>query len=437
MNIASQAYQLQLPCDINSIPSNNINVFLWVQSRGSGTWRALWRVSNLRYLHSRKMQILKEQLEATQENVQILKEQLEAFLSSTLAQHTSEWTVSSLYGRVFRIATCREESKSNLDYLYALYCKEIKMIPNLPQKRQQQRGEFLLGGFSYLDRFYIQENDHKQSLKDMLSPQICVKKLENHALKLEGPATISTRKILRAMPCASLKMEDRWNPLLCSFWAAAPQEYLSDYSMEVLNCLCSHMHEKQCANIIMTYVSSDTFTLLLPEKAYHEDSNTTGCLVSTKALLTHSKAARSFNTRTKFVLIPTSFAALREIGRYLAVHYDKIPKRVSKPLRSKLLKHCMECQWDAEWMTSITSCHMQLLYDIIQASNFMDMQTLLHLGCASCATKIKGPLEQIKDVLRSDNKNSGSRSNLASRVDMKCGQIIVGIGSPLAVRPVY
>lgn len=42
----------------------------------------------------------------------------------------------------------------------------------------------------------------------------------------------------------------------------------------------------------------------------------------------------------------------------------------------------------------------QALYDLILAANYMDIQSLLHLGCAKVASLIKGqPLEKIKDIL--------------------------------------
>jgi hypothetical protein len=40
------------------------------------------------------------------------------------------------------------------------------------------------------------------------------------------------------------------------------------------------------------------------------------------------------------------------------------------------------------------------LYDLILAANYMDIKSLLHLGCAKVASLIKGqPLEKIKEIL--------------------------------------
>jgi len=46
------------------------------------------------------------------------------------------------------------------------------------------------------------------------------------------------------------------------------------------------------------------------------------------------------------------------------------------------------------------------LYDLILAANYMDIKSLLHLGCAKVASLIKGqPLEKIKDILAVTQKS--------------------------------
>jgi len=55
--------------------------------------------------------------------------------------------------------------------------------------------------------------------------------------------------------------------------------------------------------------------------------------------------------------------------------------------------------WDADYIDKIAE-DKQDLYDIILAANYMDIQSLLYLGCAKMAWLIKGkPLEDIKDIL--------------------------------------
>ena len=55
--------------------------------------------------------------------------------------------------------------------------------------------------------------------------------------------------------------------------------------------------------------------------------------------------------------------------------------------------------WDADFIDGIAP-NRQALYDLILAANYMDIKSLLHLGCAKVASLIKGqPLEKIKDIL--------------------------------------
>ena len=63
------------------------------------------------------------------------------------------------------------------------------------------------------------------------------------------------------------------------------------------------------------------------------------------------------------------------------------------------MKDVVEDQWDAEFIDTIGDDRQQL-YDLVMAANYMDIPSLLHLGCAKVASLIKGqPLEKIKDIL--------------------------------------
>jgi hypothetical protein len=57
-------------------------------------------------------------------------------------------------------------------------------------------------------------------------------------------------------------------------------------------------------------------------------------------------------------------------------------------------------KWDAVFIDAVGDGDRQTLYDLILAANYLDIKSLLHLGCAKVASLIKGqPLEKIKDVL--------------------------------------
>jgi len=87
------------------------------------------------------------------------------------------------------------------------------------------------------------------------------------------------------------------------------------------------------------------------------------------------------------------------VVEYMGHHKGQEPPLVEKPLRSKLMKDVVSDKWDAEFIDKIGE-NRQQLYDLILAANYMDVKSLLHLGCAKVASLIKGqPLEKIKEIL--------------------------------------
>jgi len=90
---------------------------------------------------------------------------------------------------------------------------------------------------------------------------------------------------------------------------------------------------------------------------------------------------------------------LTEVVAYMNHHKGTEPPIIEKPLRSKVMKDVCKDPFDAEFIDRIGE-NRQALYDLILAANYMDIKSLLHLGCAKVASLIKGqPLEKIKDIL--------------------------------------
>ena len=90
---------------------------------------------------------------------------------------------------------------------------------------------------------------------------------------------------------------------------------------------------------------------------------------------------------------------LTKVVEFMQHHKGVEPPILEKPLRSKVLKDLCKDPWDAEYIDKIGE-DRQSLYDLILAANYMDIKSLLHLGCAKVASLIKGqPLECIKDIL--------------------------------------
>jgi len=100
---------------------------------------------------------------------------------------------------------------------------------------------------------------------------------------------------------------------------------------------------------------------------------------------------------------------LEKVVEYINHHKGQEPPIIEKPLRSKVLKDVCQDKWDAEYIDKIGE-NRQNLYDLILAANYMDIKSLLHLGCAKVASLIKGqPLEKIKEIL--DPKGGSSSSS--------------------------
>jgi len=99
-------------------------------------------------------------------------------------------------------------------------------------------------------------------------------------------------------------------------------------------------------------------------------------------------------------------AILDLVVAYMKEHKGVEPPIIEKPLRSKVMKDVCPHKPDADYIDKIGD-NRQQLYDLILAANYMDIKSLLHLGCAKVASLIKGqPLEKIKEIL---DPNQGAK----------------------------
>jgi S-phase kinase-associated protein 1 len=90
---------------------------------------------------------------------------------------------------------------------------------------------------------------------------------------------------------------------------------------------------------------------------------------------------------------------MANVVKFMEHHKGTEPPIVEKPLRSKVMKEVCKDEWDATFIDAVGEVR-QDLYDLILAANYLDIKSLLHLGCAKVASLIKGqPLEKIKEIL--------------------------------------
>jgi len=113
------------------------------------------------------------------------------------------------------------------------------------------------------------------------------------------------------------------------------------------------------------------------------------------------------------VPIPSAKSEVLElVVTYMNHHKGAEPPIIEKPLRSKTMKDVCNA-WDADFIDKIGE-NRQQLYDLILAANYMDIKSLLHLGCAKVASLIKGqPLEKIRDILAVNPKDEEKSKAIA------------------------
>jgi len=93
---------------------------------------------------------------------------------------------------------------------------------------------------------------------------------------------------------------------------------------------------------------------------------------------------------------------LEMVVRYLAHHKGKVPAEIAKPIRSVKMEKIVEDEWDAKFINALPK---KTIFQVILAANYMDIKSLLHLGCAKIATLIKGKSpEEIKKILSEEDE---------------------------------
>ena len=101
---------------------------------------------------------------------------------------------------------------------------------------------------------------------------------------------------------------------------------------------------------------------------------------------------------TEIPLVEINTKILEYVVNFINEHKGEEPPIVERPLRSKLMKEVTN-DWDANFIDQIGEQRSEL-YELISAANYLDIQSLLHLGCAKVAALIKGqPIDKIKDIL--------------------------------------
>jgi S-phase kinase-associated protein 1 len=102
---------------------------------------------------------------------------------------------------------------------------------------------------------------------------------------------------------------------------------------------------------------------------------------------------------TEVPIMNVNSEILELVVEYMNHHKGVEPRDIDKPLRSKIMTEVCEDSWDANFIDRVGG-NSQQLTDLVLAANYMDINSLINLGCAKKASFIMGlPLQKIKDII--------------------------------------
>ena len=90
---------------------------------------------------------------------------------------------------------------------------------------------------------------------------------------------------------------------------------------------------------------------------------------------------------------------LKKVVEYLEHYENEEPKEIERPLPSQNLKECVD-----EWDNDFIDIDLNTIFQIILASNYLNIKSLLELASAKIASIIKGKTnEEIKQIFGIQN----------------------------------
>ena len=99
-----------------------------------------------------------------------------------------------------------------------------------------------------------------------------------------------------------------------------------------------------------------------------------------------------FPDNTSFSLNQVDEATLTKIIEYLLHYENSEPDKIDIPLKSSNFKECVS-EWDYNFIGEDTD----IIFNLLSASNYMDIKALYELCSAKLGSKIKGiPSEKVK-----------------------------------------
>merc|ERR1711964_369241 len=154
----------------------------------------------------------------------------------------------------------------------------------------------------------------------------------------------------------------------------------------------------------------DELTLISYDATNPDEENPAKFSISKKAALMCSLVKNIIEgdkTADEIEIKKVNGPILNLVVEYLKHHDGEVPAEIKKPIKSTKMEKIVEDKWDADFINKQTK---KVNFQVILATNYMDIKSLLHLGCAKIATLIKGKSpEEIKKILGDEKEGTRRR----------------------------
>lgn len=101
------------------------------------------------------------------------------------------------------------------------------------------------------------------------------------------------------------------------------------------------------------------------------------------------------NKQETIQLSEVKYDILKKIVEYLTYYKDKTPKEIPKPMPSSNLNEVLD-EWDVKFINSL---ELESVFELINAANYMEIQSLLDLACSKISSMMKGKsIAEIKSM---------------------------------------
>ena len=125
-------------------------------------------------------------------------------------------------------------------------------------------------------------------------------------------------------------------------------------------------------DFVIKITTKDAKTIEIPKKAASRSTIIKGMI-------------EDFPDNNEFPLNSLNSIVLEKVKEYL-VHYQDIePEKIEAPLKSNNFKECVT-EWDYNYLGE----DIDLIFELVNASNYLDIKPLYELSSAKLGSKIKG-----------------------------------------------